>query len=171
MHHPDLASSSSYHLQRKMQDTRRLPKHRYEKQLSIKPTTSNRESRRPAQRVFPGTNTPRTASLISILTIQSKSYTNPPPHTFPQTYTHSQINMKTTFLFFITLAATARVLALPAETNQLDDADKLSGSCYHPSSCSMTWSGKCEDYCGNWGFSHMSGDGCGVFSEKCCCSE
>lgn len=42
-------------------------------------------------------------------------------------------------------------------------------NCFHPSSCSASWAGKCEDYCGRRGFSHMSGDGCGIFKKKCCC--
>ncbi|RCI12474.1 hypothetical protein L249_1169 [Ophiocordyceps polyrhachis-furcata BCC 54312] len=42
-------------------------------------------------------------------------------------------------------------------------------NCFHPSSCSASWAGKCEDYCGSRGFSHMTGDGCGWFQKKCCC--
>ncbi|KAJ1334182.1 hypothetical protein MN608_04188 [Microdochium nivale] len=42
-------------------------------------------------------------------------------------------------------------------------------NCFHPSSCSSTWSGKCEDYCGSRGFSHMTGEKCGWPSKRCCC--
>ncbi|KAK3833079.1 MAG: hypothetical protein JOS17DRAFT_741466 [Linnemannia elongata] len=47
---------------------------------------------------------------------------------------------------------------------------EIQETCYHASSCSDHWSGLCEDYCGDRGFSHMSGSGCGWFSKKCCCN-
>ncbi|KAG7145932.1 hypothetical protein HYQ46_005284 [Verticillium longisporum] len=39
-------------------------------------------------------------------------------------------------------------------------------NCFHPSSCSAFWSGKCQDYCDTRGFSHMTGDGCGGLRKK-----
>ncbi|KAJ5101339.1 hypothetical protein NUU61_003561 [Penicillium alfredii] len=81
--------------------------------------------------------------------------------------------MKTNILLLLTLAA--GIMAAPAEdadanadvhTNDLSQR----GSCYHPSSCGRAWAGKCEDYCGSRGFSHMTGDGCGFLAKKCCCS-
>lgn len=76
--------------------------------------------------------------------------------------------MKTNFLVVLaTLAATA--LASPAA-----DADNLvarADICHKPSSCSSFWSGKCEEYCAPYQFSHMSGDDCGGATKKCCCEK
>ncbi|KAJ5161848.1 hypothetical protein N7492_007240 [Penicillium capsulatum] len=77
--------------------------------------------------------------------------------------------MKTTF-FLVLAGLAANAVAVPTENAQNEALDKRTGSCFHPSSCSVTWSGKCEDYCGKRGFSHMTGDGCSGLSEKCCCS-
>ncbi|GAB1318533.1 hypothetical protein MFIFM68171_08743 [Madurella fahalii] len=75
--------------------------------------------------------------------------------------------MKTAVLFFIT--SIAAVLAAPGEQAARDDAAIAADNCFHPSSCSTTWGGKCEDYCDDRGFSHMTGEGCGWPSKKCCC--
>lgn len=76
--------------------------------------------------------------------------------------------MKVNFLFVLaTLRASVLAAPAPAEAGT---AVIASGSCYHASSCSTHWSGLCEDYCGSYGFSHMSGDNCSIFKKKCCCS-
>lgn len=75
--------------------------------------------------------------------------------------------MKTTIFYVLT--ALAGVLAAPAEQAARDDAAIAADNCFHPSSCSTTWGGKCEEYCSTRGFSHMSSDGCGWFAKKCCC--
>ncbi|KAM7205215.1 hypothetical protein V8F33_001046 [Rhypophila sp. PSN 637] len=79
--------------------------------------------------------------------------------------------MKTTsFIFFIS-ALIAGVSAIPAE----DVLKARQTTCHTPSSCKTSWSGKCEDYCGNGAtykkFSHMSSDGCSGLSKKCCCKK
>lgn len=52
-----------------------------------------------------------------------------------------------------------------------EEALEARGNCFYPSSCSTTWAGKCEDYCGHRGFSHMDGEGCdGWFDKRCCCN-
>jgi hypothetical protein len=42
--------------------------------------------------------------------------------------------------------------------------------CKNESSCSIFWSRRCEGYCGDLGFSHMSGERCGWgLPKRCCC--
>lgn len=75
--------------------------------------------------------------------------------------------MKTN-LFFVLAAMAASVLANPTvdtDNNLIARKD----ICHKASSCSSFWSGKCEEYCAPYKFSHMSGDDCGGFTEKCCC--
>ncbi|KAK3805061.1 MAG: hypothetical protein JOS17DRAFT_693028 [Linnemannia elongata] len=74
------------------------------------------------------------------------------------------------FVLTIALVFAANAFAAPqAEVVENGDV-QIEETCYHPSSCSNHWSGLCEDYCGNRGFSHMSGSGCGWFEKKCCCN-
>ncbi|CRK48267.1 hypothetical protein BN1723_016848 [Verticillium longisporum] len=79
---------------------------------------------------------------------------------------HPTANMKTSFAVILTtltavLAAPQLAADAPIEARQ--------DNCFHPSSCSAFWSGKCQDYCDTRGFSHMTGDGCGGLRKKCCC--
>lgn len=102
-------------------------------------------------------------SLSQILTRANKLYhpaLDPPMH-------HNI--MKTNLILLLTTLA-ASIMATPVQDSPDGIDDKLPGSCYHASRCSIFLSGKCEAYCGNWGFSHMSSDGCPRFSRKCCCS-
>ncbi|KAJ5985673.1 hypothetical protein N7499_008039 [Penicillium canescens] len=78
--------------------------------------------------------------------------------------------MKTNILILLA-TLTASVIATPTANAEASEIFERSGSCYHPSSCSRSWAGKCEDYCGSRGFSHMTGDGCGWLAKKCCCSK
>lgn len=63
----------------------------------------------------------------------------------------------------------------PMETDSVDGSlaapvePSLDDNCFYPSSCDAFWAGKCEDYCGDRGFSHMTGDGCDWPTKKCCC--
>ncbi|KAF9890095.1 hypothetical protein FE257_006256 [Aspergillus nanangensis] len=59
-------------------------------------------------------------------------------------------------LLVLLATATAGVFANP-ENSKRDDI------CHKPSSCSKFWSGKCEQYCDPYKFSHMSSDGCTIF--------
>lgn len=72
-------------------------------------------------------------------------------------------------LILATLAATA--FAAPHASDI-----EARATCYHPSTCSTSWSGKCEAYCGSRGFSHMTGSGCTnppfvTVNKKCCCKK
>ncbi|KAH7039658.1 uncharacterized protein B0I36DRAFT_357058 [Microdochium trichocladiopsis] len=81
--------------------------------------------------------------------------------------------MKTSFATLITsalAATTSMVTAAPSgSTGTGTDTIAERDNCFYPSSCSSTWSGKCEDYCGTRGFSHMTGEDCEWPSKKCCC--
>ena len=74
-------------------------------------------------------------------------------------------------LLIATLAATA--LAAPRASGDMvseADIEARPDNCFHPSRCDAFWfNDKCKDYCDKRGFSHMSGDGCGWFTKKCCC--
>ncbi|RDA85259.1 hypothetical protein CP532_2352 [Ophiocordyceps camponoti-leonardi (nom. inval.)] len=74
-------------------------------------------------------------------------------------------------IFFLPLLSlTATITAgSPSSSSKQAGAIEARDNCFHPSSCSASWAGKCEDYCGSRGFSHMTGDGCGWFQKKCCC--
>jgi hypothetical protein len=61
----------------------------------------------------------------------------------------------------------ASVMAAPSEAQNA--AVEARASCWNRSSCSMTWSGKCEDYCKPYKFSHMARTDCNIFSKRCCC--
>lgn len=79
--------------------------------------------------------------------------------------------MKASFVVLFTTAAAVFAAPSPitgAET-MADSVEARQDNCFHPSGCARNWSGNCEDYCGSWGFSHMSGDGCGFLVKKCCC--
>ncbi|OGE56620.1 hypothetical protein PENARI_c003G09603 [Penicillium arizonense] len=86
------------------------------------------------------------------------------------TTTLPKSRMKTNILILLA-TLTASVMATPTANAEASEIFERSGSCYHPSSCSRSWAGKCEDYCGSRGFSHMTGDGCGWLAKKCCCSK
>ncbi|PFH58626.1 hypothetical protein XA68_13443 [Ophiocordyceps unilateralis] len=75
--------------------------------------------------------------------------------------------MKLNSFFLLTLVT--GVLAITESPSPKHDGVEARDNCFHPSSCSVSWAGKCEDYCGRRGFSHMTGDGCGLFRKKCCC--
>jgi hypothetical protein len=91
--------------------------------------------------------------------LQSQPPSQPPPN----------FEMKTNILILLA-TLTASVMATPTANAEASEIFAR-GSCYHPSSCSRSWAGKCEDYCGSRGFSHMTGDGCGWLAKKCCCSK
>ncbi|KAM0274851.1 hypothetical protein ACHAQH_007810 [Verticillium albo-atrum] len=74
--------------------------------------------------------------------------------------------MKTSFAIILT-ALTAALAAPALEDNA--PVEIRQDNCFHKSSCSATWGGKCGQYCGTRGFSHMSGDTCGIFKKRCCC--
>jgi len=69
------------------------------------------------------------------------------------------------------LFTTGAVLAAPQPHAEIEDRDTNAAlSCFHPSHCSRNWSGNCEDYCRDYGgFSHMTGDDCGILAKRCCC--
>ncbi|KAM7183203.1 hypothetical protein V8F33_013730 [Rhypophila sp. PSN 637] len=75
--------------------------------------------------------------------------------------------MKLQAILTIAMAAIT-ASAAPADTD-VTPAAIAADNCFHPSSCSKTWGGKCEDYCDKRGFSHMTGDNCGFLKKKCCC--
>jgi hypothetical protein len=74
--------------------------------------------------------------------------------------------MKINFLFLLT-AMTATVMASPTDFEAGGLAERA--VCHHPSSCGRFWSGKCEDYCGDRKFSHMSTSDCSWLAKRCCC--
>ncbi|KAG0029600.1 hypothetical protein BGZ82_007836 [Podila clonocystis] len=61
----------------------------------------------------------------------------------------------------VTLALATSALAAPQP-----EVEKRADNCYFPSVCWNNWGGKCEDYCGDRKFSHMTGDGCRWFYKK-----
>ncbi|KAF9167216.1 hypothetical protein DFQ26_005329 [Actinomortierella ambigua] len=72
--------------------------------------------------------------------------------------------------FSFALAAGAYAVPNPVEAGSpKTDLDERQDNCFYPSHCSATWSGKCENHCAHRGFSHMSGDDCGLFEKRCCC--
>ncbi|KAK4662286.1 uncharacterized protein QC763_0111790 [Podospora pseudopauciseta] len=76
--------------------------------------------------------------------------------------------MKTTTLYLI-LTAVAGVLAAPYSEIKAAQLETRA-TCKSPSICSVFWSGRCEAWCGDKLFSHMTGDGCkGLGAKKCCC--
>ncbi|KAK0671356.1 hypothetical protein QBC41DRAFT_219764 [Cercophora samala] len=75
--------------------------------------------------------------------------------------------MKTTTLYLILTAVTG-VLAAPHPEPEVQLEARA--TCLSPSICSVFWSGRCEAYCGDKRFSHMTGDGCsGLGAKRCCC--
>ncbi|PLB42579.1 uncharacterized protein BDW47DRAFT_97434 [Aspergillus candidus] len=75
--------------------------------------------------------------------------------------------MKINFLIVL-LTAAVSVLASP-EANLDGNLAARSGTCHKPSSRSKFWAGKCEQYCDPNKSSHMTGNGCNRFAQKCCC--
>ncbi|KAH7121702.1 hypothetical protein EDB81DRAFT_891261 [Dactylonectria macrodidyma] len=58
------------------------------------------------------------------------------------------------------LAATfASVMAAPSDVQE--PALEARAACWNRSSCGRAWSGKCEDYCKPYKFSHMATTDCG----------
>ncbi|KAJ4309121.1 hypothetical protein N0V84_011687 [Fusarium piperis] len=62
----------------------------------------------------------------------------------------------------------AAVIAAPSPDIESRDVEARE-TCWNRSGCSATWSGKCEDYCKPYKFSHMAKTDCGLFSKRCCC--
>ncbi|KAM7213965.1 hypothetical protein V8F06_010664 [Rhypophila decipiens] len=75
--------------------------------------------------------------------------------------------MKLQAILAIAIAAIA-ASAAPADTDTAPAAI-AADKCSHPSDCSWWHYGKCEDYCGQREFSHMSTDDCGFLKKRCCC--
>lgn len=75
--------------------------------------------------------------------------------------------MKLSAIFFVT--AFTGVIATPVADGSALEAR---ATCYHPSSCSWTNSGRCEGYCSDRGhtYTFMSSSGCTLNSKKCCCT-
>ncbi|KAI9039188.1 uncharacterized protein KD926_009822 [Aspergillus affinis] len=73
--------------------------------------------------------------------------------------------MKTNFLLVLSAMA-ATVFANPTSDDNLVARKEI---CRKASSCSAFWSGKCEEYCAPYKFSHMSGDTCDGALKRCCC--
>lgn len=73
-------------------------------------------------------------------------------------------------LFFL-VSTLAGAMAAPSEdVNNLQSRDtETRATCWNRSSCSISWSGKCEDYCKPYKFSHMAKTDCGLFAKRCCC--
>ncbi|OAQ64308.1 hypothetical protein VFPPC_16200 [Pochonia chlamydosporia 170] len=70
--------------------------------------------------------------------------------------------MKFTLIFLTT--AIAGVIAAPPQESRdgLGEADlEARASCWNRSGCGRAWSGKCEDYCKPYKFSHMAKTDCG----------
>ncbi|RMI97188.1 hypothetical protein CDV36_016248 [Fusarium kuroshium] len=67
-------------------------------------------------------------------------------------------------LFFLAAA----VMAAPSPDIESRD-NEARASCWNRSKCDAFWSGKCEDYCKPYKFSHMARTDCNVFSKRCCC--
>lgn len=67
--------------------------------------------------------------------------------------------------------AVAGIIAAPQESRDgLGKADvEARASCWNKSSCSAFWSGKCEDYCKPYKFSHMARTDCWWPEKRCCC--
>lgn len=77
--------------------------------------------------------------------------------------------MKTNFLLVITTLAATALASPAANPDNLAARDDI---CHKASSCSAFWSGKCEDYCKPYKFSHMTGDTCSnAFEKRCCCDK
>ncbi|KAK3830170.1 MAG: hypothetical protein JOS17DRAFT_747168 [Linnemannia elongata] len=97
--------------------------------------------------------------------------THQPYHHFTHHFPHPQSSTmrSSVFILTVTLALAASAFAAPqAEVVSGGDV-QIEEVCRHPSKCASNWSGLCEDYCGDRGFSHMSSNGCIWFSKKCCC--
>lgn len=91
-------------------------------------------------------------------------------HSYPSSPQNPLLKMKTSFMLLATsLLASTGALAMPHDMSADGVFDVRDDNCFHPSSCSSTWGGKCEDYCDKRGFSHMTGDDCSWPKKKCCC--
>ncbi|KAK2468717.1 hypothetical protein H9L39_17310 [Fusarium oxysporum f. sp. albedinis] len=76
-----------------------------------------------------------------------------------------KLKMKISAFF---LAATlASVMA--ASSHVQEPALEARAACWNRSSCGRAWSGKCEDYCKPYKFSHMATTDCGWLAKRCCC--
>lgn len=81
--------------------------------------------------------------------------------------------MRASSFFLATALATA--IASPAPSTPEEARAVLEGgleqreTCWNRSSCGRFWSGKCEDYCKPYKFSHMAKTDCGWLAKRCCC--
>jgi hypothetical protein len=70
----------------------------------------------------------------------------------------------------VLIAALATAVAGTSVPNVVPDALLEARGVYRRANyCSAFWSGKCERYCGCYGFSHMEKGPCGRFKKRCCC--
>ncbi|KAM5380114.1 hypothetical protein ACJZ2D_003761 [Fusarium nematophilum] len=72
---------------------------------------------------------------------------------------------------FLLAGALASVMAAPSEA--ADNVEprhvETQETCWNRSGCGRFWSGKCEDYCKPYKFSHMATTDCGWLAKRCCC--
>ncbi|KAM6516760.1 hypothetical protein FALCPG4_014933 [Fusarium falciforme] len=73
-------------------------------------------------------------------------------------------------LFFLA-GVLGSVMAAPSEAVDNVEPRDIEGraTCWNRSSCGRAWSGKCEDYCKPYKFSHMAKTDCGWLAKRCCC--
>jgi hypothetical protein len=75
------------------------------------------------------------------------------------------------FALISAVAVTTLAAPSPNDANVINALDARADNCFHKSDCGMGWSGKCESWCDEKKFSHMTRDGCGwnPLSQACCC--